>query len=53
MNNVIIKKDGSGYAVFIQSNEIDAGTFKTSYIYLGHTGPIITTAGTAALSLRP
>lgn len=36
-NNIVLKKTVGGYNVFVQSNEIDTGTYKTSYIYLGKT----------------
>ena len=40
MNNIELKRTKTGYDVFIYSNEIDSGTFKTSYIYLGKTGKL-------------
>lgn len=41
MNAIVLKKTPTGYNVFINSNEIDTGSFKTSYIYLGKTSGVV------------
>ena len=45
MNLSIAKAASGGYYVFLQSNEIDQGTYKTSYICLGKTDVAAKTFG--------